>query len=137
MRTSFLILGVVLVLGCGGPNLAPVSGTVTLDGKPLAKASVTFQPNSPGQLNPGPGSTALTNEKGEYSLQQTGGGKGAIVGMHRVEISSPIDDGKNNPDEDRRTKPRDRVPLRYNVQSTLQFEVKSGDNTADWKLTSP
>jgi hypothetical protein len=136
MRTSFFALGVVLVLGCGGSKLAPVSGTVTLDGKPLAKASVTFQPNDPKQMNPGPGSTALTNENGEYTLQQTGSSKGAVVGLHRVEISCPIDDGKSNPDDDRQRKPRDRVPPRYNVQSTLQFEVKLGDNTADWKLTS-
>jgi hypothetical protein len=130
-----LIFAVVLVSGCDRPKTATVSGIVNLDGKPLANAAVSFQPMGE-QLYPGPGSTGRTDDKGEYSLQMIGGGKGAIVGKHRVEISCPVDDRKSNPDEDRTSKPRDRVAIQYNVQSTLTFEVKPGPNTANFDVTS-
>ena len=41
-----LLLGFALVLGpgCGSGKFAPVSGTVTLNGKPLAGALVIFSP---------------------------------------------------------------------------------------------
>ncbi len=137
-RTRFVFLfGIVLFLGCSdAPKTGLVSGTVHLDGKPLANALVSFQPVG-SQLNPGPGSTGRTNEKGEYSLQVIGGGRGAIVGKHRVEISCLVDDGKTNPGDDRPSPRRDRVPPKYNLNSELTFDVKSGENTADFKeLTS-
>jgi hypothetical protein len=137
MRTSVLLFfGLVLVLGCeGSAKVAAVSGIVTLNGKPLPNAAVSFQPIGE-TLNPGPGSTGLTNDRGEYTLQVTGGGKGAMVGRHRVEISCLEAEGKNKPQEDPRTKPRERVPLEYNLRSKLTFEVKPGKNTANFDLTS-
>jgi hypothetical protein len=133
-----LFFGVVLasVLGCGDSKVASVSGTVKLDGEPLANAVVIFQPLGEGRLNPGVGSIGRTNDKGEYRLQLIGGGKGAVQGTHRVEISCPIDDGQNNPDEDRATKPPNKVPDRYNAESKITYEVKPGDNKADFDLTS-
>jgi hypothetical protein len=137
MRTrSLLLLGLVLVLGCGDPKRASVSGSVTLDGKPLPNALVSFQPVGEGQVAPGPGSTGRTDEKGEYTLQVSGGGKGAVVGWHEVKISCPVGGGPSNPDEDRRTPQKDRVPPRYKRKSALKFEVKPGSNTADWPLTT-
>ena len=137
MRTrSPLLLVLVLALGCGDSKRASVSGTVTLDGKPLPNALVSFQPDGEGQVDAGPGSTGRTDEKGEYTLQVSGGGKGAVVGWHKVKISCPVEDGPSNPDEDRRTPQKDRVPLRYNRNSALKFEVKPGSNTADWPLTT-
>jgi hypothetical protein len=135
--SCLLVLGVVVASGCGGLKTAQVSGTVKLDGKPLPNASVTFQPVGEGNLNPGPGSYGVTNDKGEYTLAVNPQTSGAVLGKHRVEITSRIDDGQdNNPNEDRRTKARDRVPAQYNIRSTLTYEVKSGPNTADWDLKS-
>jgi hypothetical protein len=130
--------GVVLAsaLGCGGSKVGSVSGTVKLDGEPLANAVVLFQPLGDGELNPGVGSIGRTNEKGEYGLRLIDGAKGAVVGKHRVEISCPIDDGQNNPDEDRATKPPNKIPDRYHAGSKMTYEVKSGDNKADFDLTS-
>ena len=69
---------------------AAVSGKVTLDGKPLARAGVTFQPiGSKDNLNPGEGSAAKTDDNGEYTLVLVfQAKKGAVVGKHRVEIST-------------------------------------------------
>jgi hypothetical protein len=134
---SLVIFGLLLAAGCGGgPKAATVSGTVTLDGQPLANAVVNFQPAGPG-LNPGPSSIGRTNDKGEYSLEMAGIGKGAVLGNHKVKIYCPVEDAEaNKPDEDRRTKQKDRVPPKYNVQSALTKEVKSGTNTINFELTS-
>ena len=133
-----LLFGVVLasVWGCGDSKVASVSGTVKLDGEPLANAVVIFQPLGDGQMNPGVGSIGRTNDKGEYRLRLIDGGNGAIRGTHRVEISCPMDDGLNSPDEDRATKPPNKVPHRYNADSKVTYEVKAGDNKADFDLTS-
>jgi hypothetical protein len=135
---SRLLFGVVLAsaLGCGGSKIASVSGTVKLDGEPLANAVVTFQPLGDGKMNPGVGSIGRTNEKGEYRLRLIDGGNGAVQGMHRVEISCPVDDGQNSPDEDRATKPPNKVPDRYHAESKVTYEVKAGENKADFDLTS-
>jgi hypothetical protein len=137
MRGRFpLLLVLVLALGCGGVKRASVSGTVTLDGQPLPNALVSFQPVGEGQVTPGPGSTGRTDDKGKYTLQVSGGGKGAVVGWHKVRISCPVPEGPGNPDEDRPAPRKDRVPDRYNRKSELKFEVKPGSNTADWPLTT-
>src|SRR5437868_8923013 len=85
-----LLLGGVLfaVLGCGRGNLAPVSGRVTLDDKPLARATVIFQPVSQ-ERNPGPGSAGKTDDQGQFTLQMmTGTVQGAILGKHKVSITA-------------------------------------------------
>ena len=120
-----LLIGcaVLLVVGCGKPKLAEVSGTVKLDGKPLADASVSFQPIGDGTLNPGAGSYAKTDANGHYVLTQMGGAKGALVGMHKVEISKTTN---ANPDDDRSRPTPEKVPARYNTKSELTCEVLPG-----------
>jgi hypothetical protein len=133
-KPSLLFLAASLLIGCGGPKITTVTGTVTLNGQPLANALVNFQPLGEGKVEPGPGSTGRTNEKGEYALKIIGGGNGAVVGKHRVAIYAALDDGKTRPNEDRRTRQPERVPAQYNVKSTLTFEVKPGKNVADFSL---
>jgi len=135
---SRLLFGVALasILGCGDSKVASVSGTVKLDGEPLPNAVVIFQPLGDGEMNPGVGSIGRTNDRGEYRLCLISGGQGAVRGTHRVEISCPVDDGQNCPDEDRATKPPNKVPDRYNAESKMTFEVKRGENKADFDLTS-
>jgi hypothetical protein len=67
---SRLVFGAVLAstLGCGDSKVASVSGTVKLDGEPLANAVVIFQPLGDGKMNPGVGSIGRTNDKGEYRM---------------------------------------------------------------------
>jgi hypothetical protein len=121
MRTrSLSLLVLVLVLGCGGSKQASVSGTVTLDGQPLTNAVVNFQPTGT-DLNPGPGSYGRTNDKGEYTLEVAGGGSGAVLGWHKVTI---------------RPGGQVTIPAKYNSKTELKFEVKSGDNIANFPLTS-
>ena len=131
MRTRALLLfGLAWIVGCGSSKYAPVSGTVRMDGKPLADVAVIFQPIGK-TLNPGPGSSGRTNAQGEYTLEVMGGeGRGAVIGPHRVEIHPTVEaDGS-------RKAPKIQIPRKYNYTSELKFEVKPDGNTADFNLTS-
>jgi hypothetical protein len=138
MRVRLLLgLALVTALGCGGGK-APVSGQVTMNGKALANATVSFQPIAPsGSVDAAPGSTGKTDADGRYTLQTTTGQNGAWVGEHRVRISVQTADAEDN---DRRGRPRQKelVPKRYNEESELTFKVPPGGTTAaDFALKSP
>lgn len=122
----------LLLAGCGaadGPELARVSGTVTLNGEPLPHAVVQFQPTGP----QGSYSAARTDESGFYELRFTRDRSGAIIGTHRVSISTAAPDA-----EDENGNPRpvaEKVPATYNAQSTMIRDVEPGANTIDLPLT--
>jgi hypothetical protein len=88
-------LGCVLLGGCGKSayQVAQVSGKVTLDGKGVPNLVVGFSPAQTDQTTtPGPGSSATTNDDGQYELTlveiSSAGQKkmGAVVGKHTVMI---------------------------------------------------
>jgi hypothetical protein len=127
-----LLALVLLGWGCGADGkFAKVSGRVTLDGQPLAGASVVFQPLNPDPANPLPGSHGLTNADGTFTLQvDLRTTSGAAVGAHRVAISRTQAPGGDAP-------ARELIPARYNSASTLTFEVPAGGtDQADFDLNS-
>ena len=70
--------------------MVPVSGQVTLDGKPLAKAVVTFQPMGSGKSTEtkSTGSVGRTDSEGRFVLRLVSPEQnGAAVGNHIVTIS--------------------------------------------------
>jgi hypothetical protein len=80
-------------VGCHS-DVVPVSGRVTLNGKPLAGADVIFQPrgNSKEPRPAGTGSTGHTDEEGRFSLRMVEPNKaGAVVGDHVVTIATSTD----------------------------------------------
>jgi hypothetical protein len=125
MRIRLIFVSVtvaMLALACRqrGPELGDVRGTVTLDGRPLARATVIFEPT-----NGGHASKAVTDAVGRYQLVYLRDTTGAIVGSHVVKVSTASEDN-----------PKERVPARYNKQSTLAADVKSGANEYNVSLTS-
>lgn len=128
-----LIAGMIAISGCGKPSveipkLAEVSGTVTMDGKPLQGAAVTFVPQSDALA-----STAQTDGGGRYELVYALPGttkivKGAALGTHTVRIDML-------PDPMAQVEVAS-LPARYNIESTLTAEVAEGSNTFDFPLTS-
>ena len=84
--SNLVLLALIILLssGCGdsGPELAPVSGTVLLDGKPVEGASVTFMPAAGGRP-----ATGTTNASGEFQLTTFKEQDGALVGDHSVTIT--------------------------------------------------
>ena len=136
MLKSVVVVGCVMMalmlqVGCGpsGPEIARVQGTVTMDGKPLPNAIIMFVPVG------GRPSVSETDANGKYVLEFSGGRKGAIPGMNRVEINTGRlayeKDGKNYPAV------KESVPAQYNRLTTLEFNVEAGkNNTADFALKS-
>jgi hypothetical protein len=122
----------LLPLGCGkGYQLAPISGHVTLDGKPLAGAEVSFYPSGGKDL---PYASGKTDEQGNYKLEVFSANStsdGAVVGENRVEISLHRTDKKvigRNPEL---------LPARYNSESTTTFTVSpGGSKDANFDLKS-
>ena len=63
--------------GCGGdtPPLGQVTGTVTLDGKPVDGATIQFEPTTSGL----PTAFGRTDSQGKYELWYSRGNKGALT----------------------------------------------------------
>lgn len=118
--TSILLL--MICPGCGGskPNVAPVHGRVTLDGQALPDASIVFQASGHSP------SGGKTDKDGNYELIYRRGIMGAAIGANRVSIL----------EDTLVTHKPQRVPARYNQESELTFDVKPGDNVADFSLTT-
>lgn len=136
------IAATLVIVGCGQSTpyaLVAVEGVVTLDGAPLSRAIVTFQPVAPGNEIAGPGSVGRTDDQGRFALTTVRDEPGAVVGTHKITIL-PMQDGDELTPV---AKPaaaisqRPNIPARYNYQSTLTFTVPpEGAPAADFALTS-
>lgn len=127
-----MILG--LCLGCGrnsGPELGTVSGTVTLDGKPLPRVNITFVP----EAEKGSPSYGGTDADGKYNLLFTQDRAGAMLGKHRVEIQTrePETDDSGKPIGPAETV---QLPKKYLQPGALTAEVKAGANEINFDLVS-
>lgn len=127
-------VAVVLLLsaGCGpsGPEIAYVTGKVTMDGKPLANASVVFIPEN------GRPAGAATDADGNYVLNFAQGRRGAIPGKNTIRIMTQRDP---TPGENGTAIPgsKETVPAKYNTNSTLEFVVEpKKKNVANFDLQS-
>lgn len=124
LRYFSLLAVVALVVGCSksGPDVAPVTGRITLDGQPINNTDVAFYPEEPGKSP----SSARTDNDGHYELGYKRGVMGGMIGNNTVRIStSPeIVKGPN------------RFHENYNNKSELHREVKSGKNVIDFDLKS-
>ena len=118
-------------LGCGG-NTASVSGSVTLDDKPLTTGNVAFHP-----VNGGPVANGAIDESGNYSVV-VGSGERLTPGEYVVVVvaTEPM-----QPPKDPRMAPAPGkliTPKKYGDLKTsdLKFTVSNGSNTIDLKLSS-
>ena len=146
MRLCWVSPIVLFVLaGCAKPyQVAHVSGRVTLDGKPLTKASITFVPQATkDNVAPGPTAASFTDEDGRYTLGIDRDTPGSVVHKCRIFITTLIGDGSAafDPNDDRpgdtRRRPRDKVPEKYNTKTELVFDVPpGGTDQANFDLKS-
>ena len=79
---SCLLVATSIFAGCNDSKIGTVSGVVLIDGEPIEMASISFYPAV------GRASVGRTNDKGEYVLNYTRGRKGALIGNHKVTIST-------------------------------------------------
>lgn len=124
-------IGVALIIGCGGgdgPELGTVEGKVTLDDNPLAGATVTFSPVDGGRQ-----SFATTNDEGYYYLKHTPSRDGALIGKHKVSITTATSktDADGNDIEVPET-----LPAKYNAETELEKSVEAGSNEINFDLKS-
>ena len=123
-----LLLALVASSGCGGPErppLARVTGSVTIDGKPLADATVRFTPEE------GRPSTGVTDSNGKFELVYTADSKGAMLGKHTIRIEPQTTDDDLSEEEDQAR--RAQFPAKAQ-DGTLSFEVKAGSNEVEIEL---
>lgn len=130
--------------GCGTgndrPQLGLVTGTVTMDGKPLYGVAVVFSPENG---RPARGRTDLA---GKYELTYIHETKGTKVGPNRVEIAASEEDlqdeeeqataGESSGAATSGTREKPKIPARYNTKSILKADVKPGENVFDFQLDS-
>jgi hypothetical protein len=119
LAVYFLIL-TACIAGCGksGPELAPVSGRLTVDGQPMENVDVTFQPD---EMRPA--SYGRTDADGRYELGYKRGVQGALLGQHTVRIRSLVANAPH-------------IAAQFNSQSELRREVKAGENEFDFDVTT-
>ena len=130
-KSSFglLLIGICLLsfVGCGkNPAPAKVTGTVTLDGKPVPSAEITFAPEDGSRL-----SQAMTDAEGKYELRFSASTIGAVVGTHKVTIRTGPSEKSDDPNA-----PKETIPSKYNTESQLKETLKSGKNVVNFDLTS-
>lgn len=129
----------ICVAGCGsgGPPTAKVSGTVTLDGKPLPDIRVTFQPDNKSEEMKGMGSFGLTDANGKFDLKLSDTqSAGAVVGGHTVILADKLAEDPGDSDAGAAPKVKSRIPAKL-VKSPLHFDVQAGKaNDAKFELTS-
>lgn len=132
VAAAFCVVGLG-VAGCGEKReAATVSGTVKVAGKPLEGIRVSFEPVGRGL---GQGSAGVTDAAGKFTLKFVDNDRpGALIGKHRVTFfdlkSTPPGE---SPDAGNLPAVKSRLPARY-LTETLEYEVKAGDNQADFDL---
>ena len=126
----------------GKVTLVNVSGTVTLDGQPLAGAVVTFENQETGTM-----SFARTNSSGSYTLQFDSDKDGVTPGRKLVRFSTTrtilglrgedgAEEGEASTEGAQSDRKQEQVPECYNGKSTLTVEITEDSTTVDFDLKS-
>jgi hypothetical protein len=148
-RTRFCLLSAALlfIAGCGN-GLTPITGNVTMDGKPLTNAIVTFFP-----VEGGTAATGKTDDKGSYKLIGVLG-EGLKPGSYKVSVttvettvaeSSEID--MNSPEylamssgvgmeSVKSSAPKEPIPAKYNTSTEIVKQITNETAQIDLALTS-
>jgi len=123
--TSFACILLLVGCGSGGPELAPVSGVLLSDGKPVPSAMIEFFPED------GITSTGMTDAEGKYSLNYNDE-EGAVVGTHTVQVTVGVPQTTVDPESTEMAPPMMEPP-----QTTVlpdKVTVDSGENTINLEL---
>jgi hypothetical protein len=126
-----LLLAACLALdGCGGSERPaakkyPVSGTVTLDGKPMADGVVYFKTAATGAVD------AANVKDGKFQGDAQAGDRVVEVSSFRAEIKETGPGMKTEVQQNL-------VAKKYNLETTLSAKVKTdGANEFKFDVTSP
>lgn len=130
IRLAAVGLLLEVCVGCGSSSgRQAVTGTVSLDGKPLASGSINFQP-TPGLKAPSAGAPI---ENGRFSIPAA---QGLLPGEYQVTIVGMQETGRMVDDEQKGKVP-ELAPIRFREAGSLKAKVEPGKKTQfDFQLTS-
>ena len=121
----------VFICGCSNSgNIGAVEGTVTVDGVPADRATVSFYPTE------GRPSLGYTDQSGHYTLIYSRDAKGAVIGQHKVTISTELEkDYMDGADQEER---KETMPAKFLDRDTTELTatVESGDNEINFDFKS-
>jgi hypothetical protein len=132
-------LSLLVLLGCSksaGPEFAPVTGRVTINGSAPTGCEIVFIPNST-KGHAGPSSVGRIDTEGYFSLTGPGGRKGAVLGHHRACIHDVVAEITPSSDEEAALlKAHVPIPRRLrNVETAnMTAEVKQSGNEFVFEL---
>lgn len=115
MMTWLAAFMLLAIAGCGGDGLTDVTGTVTIDGAPLAEGDIVMEADD---KNSAPQGAPIAN--GQFKMRIGPGKK--IVRINASEGDGVVDPLMKT--EGRRSI----IPPEFNTASTLTAEIKSGVN---------
>ncbi|PQO41915.1 hypothetical protein C5Y97_02440 [Blastopirellula marina] len=134
------MFALLLTAGCShsGPSysLSPASGTVSIDGKPLANALVVFHSET------SPAAAGKTDSNGKFELETGGHGAGIAAGDFLVQINS-------TPETTDSSGKAISIPIVYSEngvevvkitdggENSFTFELKSKPRKSDYISTNP
>jgi hypothetical protein len=133
---SSLIVVLLVVCGlpgCGGsdrPSFHKVQGKVTLDGEPLAEATLTFERIAGEQMKFARPSICISGPDGTFAPWTMMEGDGLPAGKYRVGVFAqkpaggpPLTEGMSDA-EYARIKWKSVVPTKYNTTATSGIEIE-------------
>jgi hypothetical protein len=134
VRLASVIAAAILAVGCdAGPNLRGVSGSVTLDGAPVADGSIEFTPveGTKGQI------AGAAIKEGRYAVPEHHGVliggtyKVAIVSMRKTgRAVEGFTDGAGRPLPEF----ENYIPAKYNDETELEITISDDDSPSDFVL---
>jgi len=132
LAVAMLPASLLFITGCGGPYDASVSGVATLDGSPLQRGTVKFDPDQAG-----PSGYGLIESDGSYSIM-VGREYGLPSGSYTVTVvaNEPSVPNKSPSLPPTPGKPITPAWYREPAQSPLKKTVESGSNEINLELTS-
>lgn len=83
LASAAFLLGIVGCGGPAGPELTPISGTVTFEGKPVGPGTVAFVPLD-GNGNPASGTI---DTSGRFKMSVYNPGDGVLPGSYKVSVT--------------------------------------------------
>ncbi len=130
MAGIVLICAIVVLAGCSGNDgRVAVSGTVTLDGRPLEIAAINFRPAPGNEANSAGGGV----KDGTFSLPAESGLK---PGDYLVNVMARKETGRMIFDPQRGKKVAETVPADIKENGTLKVTVGTGGEPLEIVMTS-
>ena len=109
---------------------------MTLDGKPLAGATIVFTPQK------GRPASGVTDAQGRVTLSMSAKDEGVLPGVYRVSITANDSQDESNSDQpptNRAVPNKPAIPAQYSDPGTsaMTAEVVSGPNVFEFELSGP